>query len=195
VAAGSKTDLRSKLLAARRKVPDAIRRSEAKQLCGHLERTLAGARTICAYHPVRPEPGSPEMLDVLTELCETVLLPVVLIGNDGAHLPLQWGRYRRGRLAAGPFGLREPEGPRLPAAAVAQAQVVLVPAVAVDRTGARLGRGGGFYDRSLPMCAPGTRLVAVVRDSELLETLPCDPHDVRMTHALTPGGGLIPLGE
>ena len=72
--------------------------------------------------------------------------------------------------------------------------VVLVPALAVDRIGVRLGRGAGFYDRSVPLAAPGARLVAVVRDDELVEQLPAEPHDVRMTHALTPSGGLTALG-
>lgn len=72
---------------------------------------------------------------------------------------------------------------------------MLVPALAVDRSGVRLGRGGGFYDRSLPLCTPRARLVAVVRDDEVLDALPAEPHDVRMTHALTPVGGLITLGN
>lgn len=195
MAAGDKANLRRDLLAARRAVPDALRRSEAKQLCGHLSRAVGSARTVCAYLPVDSEPGSPELLDVLIEICETVLLPVVRTGPAGVHLPLHWGRYTRGRLAPGPFGLLEPAEPWLPASAVTQAQLMLVPAVAVDRRGVRLGRGGGFYDRSLPMCAPETRLMAVVRDCEVLNELPHDPHDVAMTHALTPGGGVIPLGE
>lgn len=57
----------------------------------------------------------------------------------------------------------------------------------------RLGRGGGFYDRSLALCSPATRLVAVVRDDEVVGKLPHDEHDVLMTHALTPGAGLIAL--
>jgi 5-formyltetrahydrofolate cyclo-ligase len=194
MSADTKANLRSELLAARRALPEALRRTESEQLCGHLGRVMEGARTVCAYLPVDSEPGSPEMLDLLSGLCATVLLPVVRTRADGAHLPLQWGRYERGRLVAGPFGLREPAQPWLPETAVAGAQVVLVPAVAVDRCGVRLGRGGGFYDRSLPMCEVGTRLVAVVRDCEILDELPSDPHDVVMTHALTPGGGLIRLG-
>jgi 5-formyltetrahydrofolate cyclo-ligase len=194
MSAATKANLRSELLAARRALPEALHRTESQQLCGHLGGVVEGARTVCAYLPVGSEPGSPEMLDLLSGLCATVLLPVVRTRPDGAHLPLQWGRYERGRLVAGPFGLREPAQPWLPATAVAEAQVVLVPAVAVDRCGVRLGRGGGFYDRSLPMCAVGTRLVAVVRDCEILDELPRDPHDVAMTHALTPGGGLIRLG-
>ena len=193
--AGAKANLRREMLAARRAVPDALRRAESRQLCAHLGAVVGDARTVCAYLPVGSEPGSPEMLDILSNLCATVLLPVVRTGPDGAHLPLNWGRYERGRLIPGPFGLREPAEPWLPADAVARAEVVLVPAVAVDRRGIRLGRGGGFYDRSLPMCAPGTRLVAVVRDCEILDEVPGDPHDVPMTHALTPGGGLIPLAR
>ena len=70
---------------------------------------------------------------------------------------------------------------------------VFVPALAVDRAGVRLGRGAGFYDRSLPLADPAARLVAVVRDDELVDELPAEPHDVRMTHALTPGRGLVEL--
>jgi 5-formyltetrahydrofolate cyclo-ligase len=58
----------------------------------------------------------------------------------------------------------------------------------------RLGRGAGFYDRSLPLAARTARLVAVVRDDELVDRLPAEPHDVRMTYALTPNGGLVALG-
>ena len=59
--------------------------------------------------------------------------------------------------------------------------------------GIRLGRGAGFYDRSLPMANRRARLVAMVRDDEVLDGLPGEPHDVPMTHALTPGRGLIAL--
>jgi 5-formyltetrahydrofolate cyclo-ligase len=58
----------------------------------------------------------------------------------------------------------------------------------------RLGRGGGFYDRSLVHRDLHARLIAVIRDEELVDELPCEPHDVRMTHALTPRRGLINLG-
>jgi 5-formyltetrahydrofolate cyclo-ligase len=70
---------------------------------------------------------------------------------------------------------------------------VLVPALAVDRHGIRLGRGAGWYDRSLPFAGAETPLVAVVRDAELVAELPVDGHDVRMTGVLTPGLGLRAL--
>ena len=114
--------------------------------------------------------------------------------RPASRVPLQWGQYRPGGLVTARFGLREPAEPWLPADAVAAATVVLVPALAVDRTGVRLGRGAGFYDRSLPLADPAARLVAVVRDDEVVDKLPAEPHDVRMTHALTPRRGLVTLG-
>ena len=69
----------------------------------------------------------------------------------------------------------------------------MLPALAVDRRGVRLGRGRGFYDRSLPGRNPQSRLVALVRDDELVDELPSEPHDVPMTHVLTPTGGLTTL--
>ena len=190
-----KVRLRSELLAARRAVPEDVRRTESGQICDHLAETVGEATTVCAYVPMGTEPGSPEILDALSRLCPNVLLPIAHTGPDGEHLPLRWGRYVPGRLARGRFGAHEPVGPSLPATAVASGAVILIPALAVDRSGVRLGRGGGFYDRSLSLCAPGTRLVAVVRDSEVLDEVPGEPHDVRMTHALTPGAGLMALGN
>jgi 5-formyltetrahydrofolate cyclo-ligase len=78
---------------------------------------------------------------------------------------------------------------------VAEAGLILVPALAVDRRGMRLGRGAGCYDRSLPLRDPNAQLIAVVRDAELVDELPSEPHDVPMTHALTPGRGVQPLGR
>ncbi len=123
-----------------------------------------------------------------------VLLPVARDDADGTPQPMQWGEYQPDRLVAARMGLREPQEPWLPAEAVAGAAVVFVPALAVDRAGVRLGRGAGYYDRSLPLADPAAKLIAVVRDDELVDEVPAERHDVRMTHALTPRRGLIELG-
>jgi 5-formyltetrahydrofolate cyclo-ligase len=148
---------------------------------------------VAAYVPVGSEPGYPGLIDALLEVAAQVLLPIARTSAEGTPLPLRWGEYRPGELLAAPFGLLEPAEPWLPPAALASADVVLVPALAVDRRGVRLGRGAGFYDRSLGFRAPSARLVAVVRDAELVDDLPVEPHDVPMTHALTPGFGLVAL--
>jgi 5-formyltetrahydrofolate cyclo-ligase len=194
VATAGKAALRQRLLAARRSVSDDARADEARSLADHVDAVLDSGGTVCAYVPVGAEPGSIEMLDVLLRRADRVLLPVARTTADNSPVALQWGEYRPGQLVAARFGLLEPAGPWLPATALAEASVVLVPALAVDRTGVRLGRGRGFYDRTLVSRNPHARLVAVIRDEELLDELPHEPHDVPMTHALTPGRGLVELG-
>lgn len=186
--------MRQRLLAARRSVSDGARADEARSLAEHVNAVVDSGGTVCAYVPVGAEPGSIEMLDVLLQRANRVLLPVARTTADNSPVALQWGEYRPGQLVAARFGLLEPAGPWLPATALAEASVVLVPALAVDRTGVRLGRGRGFYDRTLVSRNPHARLVAVIRDEELLDELPHEPHDVPMTHALTPGRGLVELG-
>ncbi|GAA2680586.1 MULTISPECIES: 5-formyltetrahydrofolate cyclo-ligase [Actinosynnema] len=140
---------------------------------------------VCAYLAVRGEPGSVGMLESLRGAGFRVLLPVVAgVG------PLEWAEFT-GALRPGPFGLREPDGPVLGVGAVAGAALVLVPALAVDRAGVRLGQGGGYYDRTLPL-ARGP-VVAVVRDEEFVESLPAEAHDVRMSAVLTRKSGVVRL--
>jgi 5-formyltetrahydrofolate cyclo-ligase len=193
VASPTKTELRRAILLARRALSRQIRDAEAQALCAHLPGLVDRGETVCAYVPMASEPGSVAVLDSLLRLGVRVLLPVARNDADGVPLPMHWGEYRPGELVEARLGLREPAAPWFPAEEVAGAAVVLVPALAVDRTGVRLGRGAGFYDRSLPLADPAARLVAVVRDDELVDELPAEPHDVRMTHALTPRRGLVAL--
>ncbi|QUR68717.1 5-formyltetrahydrofolate cyclo-ligase [Mycobacterium spongiae] len=189
----SKAGLRAKLLAARGGVADDVRVAEAEMLGRHLEHVVNGDSTVCAYVPVGTEPGSIDMLNVLLAQARRVLLPVARTTDDDVPLPLRWGEYRSHALVPGRWGLLEPAMPHLPESAIAEASLVLVPALAVDRRGARLGRGAGFYDRSLAGRDPQARVVAIVRDQELIDELPSEPHDVAMSHALTPRRGLIAL--
>ncbi|KLO31903.1 5-formyltetrahydrofolate cyclo-ligase [Mycolicibacter heraklionensis] len=190
----AKSALRARLLADRRAVPPDVHEAEAAALAEHLEHLAGDVATVCAYVPVGSEPGSTAMLARLARRGVRVLLPVVRTEDDGTPMALLWGEYRPETLATARFGLLEPPQPWLAADALAEADVIVVPAVAVDRRGARLGRGAGFYDRSLQWRRPQIPLVAVVRDAELLDEVPAEAHDVPMTHALTPGLGLVALG-
>ncbi len=192
--AGDKAALRRRFLTVRRTVAEQDRAAESRALAAHLESVVKTGSLVCAYVPVGTEPGSVELLDVALRRAERVLLPVARTTADGTPLPLRWAEYRPGLLVAGRFGLLEPPEPWLPASALAEADLVLVPALAVDHHGVRLGRGRGFYDRSVALREPKGQLVAVVRDEEVVDELPSEPHDVPMTHALTPGRGLIAFG-
>jgi 5-formyltetrahydrofolate cyclo-ligase len=192
VATVGKAALRERLLAARRSVTDDVRSAEARSLVEHVDALVHGG-VVCAYVPVGAEPGSIEMLDALLRHADRVLLPVARTAADDSSTAMQWGEYRPGELVNTRFGLLEPAGRWLPPTAVAEASVVLVPALAVDRAGARLGRGRGFYDRTLVLRDQHARLIAVIRDEELLDEVPHERHDVPMTHALTPGRGVVEL--
>jgi len=191
---GTKTDLRAAILSARRQLPAHEHDAEAHALAKHAEALFFEGQTVCAYVPVGSEPGSMELIDSPHRRGVRVLLPVARHDVAGVAQPLLWAEYRPGALVEARFGLREPSQPWLSADAVAGATVVLVPALAVDRFGTRLGRGAGFYDRTLPLASPDARLIAVVRDDEVLDRLPAEPHDVPMTHALTPRAGLVAVG-
>jgi 5-formyltetrahydrofolate cyclo-ligase len=175
---------RRRLLAARRALTAQERLTRDAALAAGAARLVAG--TVCAYHPVGTEPGGPDLVAALVATGARVLLPVVTGG------PLDWADA--GELAPAAFGLQEPVGPRLGPAMIREATLVLVPALGADRSGTRLGRGKGHYDRTLPLAAPGTRLVVLLGDGELVERLPVEPHDRPVTHALLPEG-LVTLGK
>jgi 5-formyltetrahydrofolate cyclo-ligase len=189
----SKAALREQVLAARSRVADDVRAAEARMLNEQLELAVSSGSTVCAYVPVGVEPGSVAMLDMLLPRARRVLLPVARTSGDGTPLRLRWGEYRPGELVRGHWGLLEPPEPWLPESVLAEAEMVVVPALAVDHRGARLGRGRGFYDRSLDGRNPQARLIAMVRDVEFVDELPADPHDVPMTHVITPERGVTRL--
>jgi len=139
---------------------------------------------IAAYVPVATEPGGADLPSVLAAHAR-VLLPLLLDDAD-----LDWAEFD-GTLHPGPRGLRQPGGPALGVDAVRSADLVVVPAVAVDRTGLRLGRGGGSYDRVLARLTPETMTVALLHDGELVESVPAEPHDRTVRAAITPRDGLV----
>jgi 5-formyltetrahydrofolate cyclo-ligase len=180
----AKSALRARHLARRLARPQVERDAAAAAVAAALLRGLAGTRAVAAYVPAPEEPGHGRLPAAFAELAARVLLPVV--PAEGAELG--WA-VDTGRLVPGRFGLLEPVGPRLGPTALGTADVVVLPAMAVSRDGVRLGRGGGYYDRALRHVRPDAVLVAVVFDDELLDELPAEPHDQRVTAIVTPSGG------
>lgn len=179
----SKAEWRTRILRARAELPPEAHAREAAALA--TAASSIQAETVCAYLPFGTEPGQISLVNALAATGARVLLPVI----PDTPGPLDWAEYTGpdalipGRLR----GVLEPSGPRLGTTAAASAQVMLIPALAVDRHGTRLGRGAGYYDRTLTAAA-GIARVAVVRAQEVLDRLPAEPHDVPMTAVLTPSG-------
>jgi 5-formyltetrahydrofolate cyclo-ligase len=185
----SKAEWRTRLTRARAEQTAESHAHEASALVSAVSKVTVA--TVCAYLPFGTEPGTTALVDALAGGGARVLLPVIR-PEPG---PLDWAEYTGDAdLMASRFrGIREPAGKRLGIGAVGAAELILVPALAVDHRGVRLGRGAGHYDRSLVFAAAGARLLAVVRDEELVDRLPGQPHDVRMSGVLTPGRGVLEL--
>ena len=138
--------------------------------------------TIAAYVSGALEPPTSALITALHAEGVRVLLPVVL-----PDLDLDWAldddTHRPG---AGP-GALEPGGTRLGRDAIADAAVVVVPALAIDREGHRLGQGGGSYDRALARAGASALVIALVHDDELLDApVPVAGHDRLVDLVVTP---------
>ncbi|WP_028637366.1 5-formyltetrahydrofolate cyclo-ligase [Nocardioides sp. URHA0032] len=186
----AKIAVRDRLLTARNRRPIAEVGAAARKLAEHLLATVdvRRAATVAAYVSMNGEPGTGPLLDGLRRAGKRVILPVLLPDGD-----LDWAVYRdAGDLAPARLGLLEPIGERLGPDAVATADVVIVPALAVSPTGVRLGRGGGSYDRALGRVPVGTFTCALLYDGEVGLDIPVEPHDRPVLFAATPSG-LRPL--
>lgn len=190
----AKRALRRRLLDARAERSADDRAAATAALSRYaLELAATAAGPVACYLPVGPEPGAlgsgpTTVPDRLLAAGHEVLAPVV----PPEPGPLDWTRYTGpDGLVEGKLGVREPGGPRLGVDGVARAALVLVPALAVDRRGHRLGRGGGYYDRTLPRVAPGTPVVVLLHDGELLDEIPAEPHDTPVPQVLLPGAGVV----
>jgi 5-formyltetrahydrofolate cyclo-ligase len=201
----AKAALRSRLLAARSARPRSDRTADELALARHAgELTALAIRgadswsrrdpgaagpTIAAFLPVGAEPPITPLLDALAgDGGASILTPVLTADGD-----LDWAIYLPGAtVSAGLRGTVAPDGPRLGVDALGQADLVLVPALAVDRRGHRLGRGGGSYDRALVRVRASVLVLAVVHDDELLDgvrdAVPVEPHDRVVDGAVTPRG-------
>ena len=155
-----------------------------ESLTTHALEAVKGMDRVAAYVSVGHEPCTRLLLERLTERGVRVLLPVL-----GPHLSRSWAYYRGAADLAerAPGRPSEPSGRVLPPEEVERVDALLIPALAVDRGGRRLGQGGGWYDRLLPLRADGVRVFAMVHDDELVAgPLPTEAHDEPVDAVITP---------
>ena len=189
--AGEKAALRQRLVAGRARLT-ADQRAAAGRALRDVVLELPQAQmagTIAAYYSLASEPDTHSLVYALWKRGGYVLLPLLRPDAD-----LDWASYEGpDSLRPGPRGIAEPGEPARGVDAVARADLVLVPALAVDRGGIRLGRGGGSYDRALARVGPGVPTIALVYDGELLDKIPADDHDQRVRLVARPSAGVTRL--
>jgi 5-formyltetrahydrofolate cyclo-ligase len=176
-----KAVLRARLLAARSRLSAEQRTGAGSSIRDALlsrpEIQMAG--TIAVYYSVGAEPDTRRLVYALWKRGSYVLLPILRADGD-----LDWASYEGpDSLVPGPRGLLEPGEPPRGADAVARADAVFVPALAVDRAGNPLARVG-----------PLIPLIALVYDGELLDHVPAEPHDVLVRATVSPANGITVVG-
>jgi 5-formyltetrahydrofolate cyclo-ligase len=190
-AAAGKAALRAELLAAR-EGQSAAQRTEAGRLNRDHVLSLPQAEmagTVAAYVSVGTEPDTRGLIYGLWKRGTYVIVPVLRPDGD-----LDWASYEGPEsLVPGPKGLLEPSEPVRGTDAVARAALVLVPALAVDTSGNRLGRGGGSFDRALARVGPRVPVIALLNDGELIDHVPAEPHDRPVPLVALPSRGIVSI--
>ena len=174
-----KTQLRQKLLQQRQRIPKMIWQQKSEEICQNLLRCalFANARTVLSYFSIRQEPK---------------LNNLVGSGDRRWGFPrcvdksLQWYTWFPGDpLVTGQYGIPEPEKTALLLTAP-DVDLILVPAVACDYQGYRLGYGGGYYDRLLHLSEWSTiPTIGILFDCAVLPTIPHDGWDKPLTAICT----------
>ena len=178
---GLKADLRKKIRAALERISPAVRAVESIDLCDRLEAQLRSAHTILFFAPLTDEPDVWPVLELPLALGTDCALPFFDAEKKSYGAKLL--KTLATDIVIGKFGVREP-APSCAEISLNRFDLTLVPGMAFDLSGHRLGRGRGFYDRLLQMVS-GIKC-GVAYDFQLRETIPTEPHDARVDFILTP---------
>jgi 5-formyltetrahydrofolate cyclo-ligase len=180
-----KNELRFQIRAVLQKISPAVRAVESIGLCERLEPQLRSARAILFFAPLPDELDVWPLLEKFLAAGKTCALP----GFDPASQNYLARQIKNlsADVIAGKFGVREPApgGVEMP---LGKFDLVLVPGVAFDLRGNRLGRGRGFYDRLLAKTS-GVKC-GVGYDFQLQEKIPAEPHDAPVDFIFTPSRGV-----
>jgi 5-formyltetrahydrofolate cyclo-ligase len=179
--AQAKSVLRRKIRAQLEKISPAVRAVESIDLCARLKMQMQSARVILFFAPL------PDELDIWPALEESLALGTTcalpFFDAEKKNYGARQLQNLKTEIIAGKFGVREPASScaEIP---LENFDLILVPGMAFDLRGNRLGRGGGFYDRLLKN-AYGTKC-GVCHDFQMLEKIPSEPHDAKVGLILTP---------
>jgi 5-formyltetrahydrofolate cyclo-ligase len=141
--------------------------------------------TVAAYVSTGSEPGSLQLIAWLAAQGSRVLLPVV--STPSPDVGPRWAPYTGpDALRSTRYSILEPTAPPLPPGALGEAELIICPGLAANRTGNRLGRGGGWYDRALVAAQDDAEVWVLLNDDEVLAAIPTENWDQQVTAIVTP---------
>lgn len=150
-------------------------------------RSLPPSSTVLMFSPIRFEPRIDRSFAACLSAGHRLALPRITNAQAGEMMIHQVEAV--GTLTPGPFGIAEPDPDFCPPLDVSTINVALIPGWAFDpKTGDRLGKGGGFYDRMLASPEFRARMMGVGYSDQLVGDLPTEGHDHPLDAILTPIG-------
>lgn len=182
--ASEKEQLRAQIRTERRQRGTEGALAEAPKFTEHLISLAAelDAKKVAAYLSTPDEPDTRGFLVWARNHGVQVLLPISRI--DGL---MDWAEFDESEVQ-GPYGVPEPAGEVLPPNAIDDVDLIILPASAADAKGIRMGWGRGYFDKLLGSMENLPPTYAVVYDTELLESVPSEPHDYSVDGVVTPSG-------
>ncbi len=149
------------------------------------------AKAVLGFIKSFPEEPDPSLILAFAHNYRIATFLPKLSGSPKKTIHITWGSWtgNKKHLRPGKFGIPEPVGPTVDTASLPMPALCLVPGVAFTREGARLGRGGGYYDRFLAEFPGDT--VGMAFSFSIVESLPTESHDIPVGWLATPEG-IIP---
>ena len=182
-ASAGKSALRERLLAVRAALPPAARESASRSIASRLASLPAWqrARTVVLHAALGAEVDTAELARIALAAGKRIAWPRVSTAGPA----MEFACCALSELVPGPARALEPP-PSAPLVPLDAVDLVVVPGVAFDTRGGRLGRGRGHYDATLSRLRPDAARVGLAFDEQVVDRVPTEPHDAPLDVVVTP---------
>ena len=179
----NKKNLRYKIQIARDKIPEEIRIEKTRQIAANFIKTdeYRKAKAVLIYYPFRSELDTTIILKKAQKDGKKIILPRVL----GDRLDLYFVENLKTQLEKGNFGIMEPITNICKSASISDIDLAVIPGVCFDKNFNRIGYGGGFYDRLIPLLHKGIKKISLCFEMQVVEKIPTASQDVKVDKIIT----------
>ncbi|WP_164985152.1 5-formyltetrahydrofolate cyclo-ligase [Ammoniphilus sp. CFH 90114] len=183
----SKKWLRKQILSKRSQIESSIRKKKSEQIVRQIldNQSYKEAKTLFSFVPFGDEVDIRELLSTALQEGKEVVIPKTFVEKK-EMVPYLFRGWET--LVPGIYGILEPDPEISPTANLEKIDLIIMPGVAFDHNGGRLGYGGGYYDRFLSKLPKLPRMIAPCFVEQIVESIPMDDHDFRMETIVTDEG-------